>query len=312
MARDRIILIAGLLTVGSVVWWLSRRPLDDHRFAGTIEQDQAQIGFRVPGRLQTLLVGEGEAVTNHQPLAILSAPELKARRDLAAARMTELYVGARTQEIAAARSDCAALEAEAVFLKSEARRAATLAGSGHLSRGEAESAQNRAESAERRWRAALDRFALLEAGTRPEQQDQARAQYDEAEYFLAETVLFAPADGTIESLHAREGEILSAQAPVMTLIFRRAPWVRIYVPDIWLPSLGTGTVIEVSCTATPGRTWPARVVHVAQRAEFTPRNVQTEADRIRQVFGVKLQLPSDVIELRPGMTAEVRLTPREF
>lgn len=303
---SRKVLIPGVLVVAAAAWFLSHRGLEDTAVSGTIEQDEARIGSRVGGRLVRLYVDEGAAVTNGQVLAELDAAELRARRDLTAARLAELEAGPRTQDIAAARSEWTALVVEAAHAEKEAQRATRLSQSSTLSASETEGVLNRAEILDKKSRAAKDRLDLLQAGTRPEVLDQARAQTREAEVLLAETLVRAPADGTLDALHAREGDVLSPNAPVATIVFQRAPWVRIYVPEPWLPHLQSGQKMQVSVDGYPGKTFAAEIVQIARKAEFTPRNVQTAEERVRQVFAVKLRLPADA-GLRPGMTAEVKM-----
>lgn len=303
---SRKVIIPGVLAVAAAAWFLSHRGLQDAAVSGTIEQDEARIGSRVGGRLIRLQVDEGAAVTNGQVLAELDAAELQARRDLAAARLAELEAGPRTQEIAAARSEWTALVVESAYAEKEAQRAVRLAQSSTLSASESEGVLNRAEVLDKKARAAKDRLDLLQAGTRREVLEQARAQAREAEALLAETLVRAPADGTLDALHAREGDVLSPNAPVATVVFQRAPWVRIYVPEPWLPRLQVGEHLIATVDGYAGRTFDAEIVQVARKAEFTPRNVQTAEERVRQVFAVKLRLPADA-GLRPGMTAEVSL-----
>ena len=303
---SRKVIITGVLAVAAAAWFLSHRGLQDSVISGTIEQDEARIGPRVAGRLMHVWVDEGAALTNGQVVAELAAPELQARRDFAAARLAELEAGPRTQDVAAARSEWNALVAEAAYAAQEAERAENLSRTQVMSDRDRDAARSRAEVLTRRALAARDRLDVLEAGTRPEQLDQARAQAREAEALLAETIIRAPAAGTLDVLHAREGDVLAAQAPVATIVFQRPPWVRIYVPEPWLPHLQTGQVLNATVDGYAGKTFAGEIVQIARKAEFTPRNVQTDEDRVRQVFAVKLRLPADA-SLRPGMTAEVTL-----
>ncbi len=303
---SRKVVVPGVLVVVAAAWFLAHRGLQDVVVSGTIEQDEARIGARVAGRLIRLHADEGSGLTNGQLVAELDAAELRARRDLAAARLAELEAGARTQDVAAARSEWNALTAEAAYAAQEAERAENLSRTHVMSDRDRDAARSRAEVLARRALAAQDRLDVLEAGTRPEQLEQARAQAREAEALLAETAIRAPAAGTLEVLHAREGDVLPAHAPVATVVFQRPPWVRIYVPEPWLPHLHTGQVLNATVDGYPGRTFAGEIVQIARKAEFTPRNVQTDEDRVRQVFALKLRLPADP-DLRPGMTAEVTL-----
>jgi multidrug resistance efflux pump len=82
-------------------------------------------------------------------------------------------------------------------------------------------------------------------------------------------------------------------------------WVRVYVPETWLGKIKLGDHVRVRVDSFPGLDFPGEVEQVSRRAEFTPRNVQTVEDRIRQVFGVKIRLPNNDDRLRAGMAADV-------
>ncbi|MFM8358711.1 MAG: HlyD family efflux transporter periplasmic adaptor subunit, partial [Verrucomicrobiota bacterium] len=87
-----------------------------------------------------------------------------------------------------------------------------------------------------------------------------------------------------------------------------ALWVRVYVPQTWLGGIRVGDPVPLRADAFPGRGFTGTVAQVHRQAEFTPRNVQTPDDRIRQVFGVKLRV-DPASGLRPGMTVDARFAP---
>src|SRR5207247_8844163 len=82
-------------------------------------------------------------------------------------------------------------------------------------------------------------------------------------------------------------------------------WVRVDIPERWLGQIKVGDHVRVSVASFPGKDFDGAVEQINREAEFTPRNVQTVADRIQQVFGVKIRLPSDDERLRAGMSADV-------
>jgi HlyD family secretion protein len=82
-------------------------------------------------------------------------------------------------------------------------------------------------------------------------------------------------------------------------------WVRVYVPESWLGLIKLGERVRVRVDSFPHTDFDGVVEQINRQAEFTPRNVQTVADRIKQVFGVKIRLPSDDDRLRAGMAADV-------
>jgi len=156
--------------------------------------------------------------------------------------------------------------------------------------------------------AAEARYRALSAGTRPEQLAQARARLAEANAQLAELVVRAPADCFIELLHVKPGDVVGPQTPVATVLHHTAPWVRVFVPETWLGHVQPGQAARVRVDAFPAMAWTGRVEQINRLAEFTPRNVQTVEERVKQVFGVKIRLPGDE-RLRPGMAADVWFGP---
>ncbi|MDR7469327.1 MAG: efflux RND transporter periplasmic adaptor subunit [Armatimonadota bacterium] len=125
-------------------------------------------------------------------------------------------------------------------------------------------------------------------------------------------VLTSPIDGVVVARHAREGEVVAAGAPVLTVADLEEVWVRLFVP---LPHLGRvvlGQPVEVRTDALPQRTFHGSVTEIAQQAEFTPKNVQTQEERVKLVFAVKVTIPNPDHLLKPGMPADatIRLAPR--
>jgi HlyD family secretion protein len=92
---------------------------------------------------------------------------------------------------------------------------------------------------------------------------------------------------------------------VATLLLPEHLWVRVYVPEPWLGLIKVGDQAQVRVDSFRNESFPGVVEQVNRQAEFTPRNVQTVEDRIRQVFGVKVRLPSNDDRLRAGMAADV-------
>ncbi|MGH8102203.1 MAG: HlyD family secretion protein, partial [Chthoniobacterales bacterium] len=115
----------------------------------------------------------------------------------------------------------------------------------------------------------------------------------------------APADCVLEVLSVRVGDVLPANGEVATLLLFQHLWVRVYVPETWLGLIKNGEQVRVRVDSFPGKDFPGVVEQINRQAEFTPRNVQTVGDRIKQVFGVKVRLPNNDDRLRAGMAADV-------
>ena len=249
--------------------------------SGTIEVDEAHVGPRMGGRVEKILAWEGDHLGEGQMIVQLDASELRARRDLANA------------QIDTALHDADAQEAQLVFMHDEAGRQQDLLKRKVVSSSDAQRADSSAKTQEKNLAAAKMRVA------------QARAQLADIDAQLAEMQVVAPTDSILEVLSVKVGDVLPANREVATLILTGHLWVRVYVPESWLGLIKLGEHVRVRVDSFPGKDFDGVVEQINRQAEFTPRNVQTVADRIRQVFGVKIRLPSDDDRLRAGMAADV-------
>jgi HlyD family secretion protein len=249
--------------------------------SGTIEVDEVHVGPRSGGRVEKIFAWEGDTLRAGQPIVQLDASELHARRDLAEAQINTAIHDADSQA------------AQLEFLRDDARRQQDLLKRKVVSPSDAERAGSSARAQEKNVEAAKMRVT------------QARAQLADIDAQLAEMQITAPADSVLEVLSVKVGDVLPANREVATLLLTHHLWVRVYVPEPWLGLIKLGEHVRVRVDSFPGKDFDGVVEQINRQAEFTPRNVQTVADRIKQVFGVKIRLPSDDDHLRAGMAADV-------
>ncbi len=280
-----------------------QRPADPNSVSGTIETDEVHVASRYGGRVERLFAREGDLLTNGQLIAELEAAELRAMRAQAAATLDELLAGPRPQEIIAASNDWQALVAELDLARLEDKRSRELIASKVISETERDRTRSRVASLEKSAAAARSRFDLLLAGTRPERIAQARARLDELDAHLCEMRIAAPTNCLLEVLEVKIGDVLPPNREIATLLLIDHLWVRVYVPQPWLGQIHIGQKVGVKADAFPAKEFEGVVEQVNRVAEFTPRNVQTPGERLKQVFGVKVRQSS--AELRAGMSVDV-------
>ena len=122
---------------------------------------------------------------------------------------------------------------------------------------------------------------------------------------IAKMTITAPADGTILTSSIQPGEIIAPSASAMTLGRLDNLTITVYVPEDHYGELSLGQSATVMVDSFPGETFIATVSHIAEQAEFTPRNVQTIEGRTSTVFAIKLQVQDPAGKLKPGMPADV-------
>jgi len=295
-----LVLIAAVVTS----WVYTTRRHGVTPVTGTMEVDEAHLASRYGGRVEKILVREGEVLHAGAPIVEMEASELRAKRAGAAATLAEMEHGPRPAEIEAAKRDWESLKAQLQYAQEEARRAQELIQKRIISPSDAEKTESTAHSLEKSTSGAKARYELLHEGTRPERIELARAQLAEIDAQLKEMRVVAPADCVLEVLSVKLGDVLPANREVATIIMPTHPWVRVYVPEPWLGHIQLGQKVPIRVDAWPGEQFQGEVEQISRRAEFTPRNVQTVEERVKQVFGIKLRLDNTAGKLSPGMSAE--------
>ena len=290
--------------------------------SGTLEATEAELGFQVPGRIDSILVHEGDRITAGQRIAVLDLRELVARRDAAIAmaaaqraRLAELERGFRPEEVAQAEVSLQSAEHRLSDADRDLTRTRNLFEGGAVSRQALDNQQSVYNVA----RAERDRLQqqvkLLQSGSRPEQIAAQRALLAQSDAALAQTeatlsqaVVIAPFGGAVTRRQREPGEVISAGLPVISLANLDDRWVRIYVREDQVGRVKLGGKAEIKVDAFPDRTYAGDVVFIAQEAEFTPRNVQTKEERVKLVYRVKVRVVGDSAQdLKPGLPADVRL-----
>ena len=136
------------------------------------------------------------------------------------------------------------------------------------------------------------------------QVQQAQSQLDSALVLLEKLTLDAPAGGWVLQTIGHVGELAVPGAPLVTLADLDEVMLTVYVPENRLGQVQVGQRVEVRVDSFPGRVFVGRVATIASEAEFTPRNVQTQEERVNMVFAVKVVIPNPDHALKPGMPAD--------
>jgi len=163
--------------------------------------------------------------------------------------------------------------------------------------------------------AAQARLDAVKAGASVEQVAVAEAVVRQAEAALgvlqaqaAKLTLTSPVNGLISRRTVHLGEMAAPGAPLLAVTNLETVKLTVYVPETQIGRVRVGDAVAVRVDSFPGRVFPGKVVFIATQAEFTPRNVQTKAERVNMVFAVKVQIANPGRELKPGMPADATLS----
>ncbi|MBN1976992.1 MAG: efflux RND transporter periplasmic adaptor subunit [Anaerolineae bacterium] len=164
--------------------------------------------------------------------------------------------------------------------------------------------------------AAQATLAELEAGPTAGEVSMAEAQVRQAEAAvrmvdvqIARLTLVAPMDGIVTSRSAQVGETATAGSPLLTIANLDEVTLVIYIPENRVGQVRLGQGVEVQVDSFPAQVFEGRVANIAGEAEFTPRNVQTQEERVNLVFAVKVSIPNPDLKLKPGMPADATIRP---
>jgi HlyD family secretion protein len=326
MRRARFVIAAVLvLLAGASVYYFttgrSHRNPNAVQVSGNIEVTDAEVSFKIPGRVEQRLVDEGELVQKGACVAVLESADLKAelamrKAELGAAQanLAELEAGARPEEIASAKARLASVKADLQRVESDYRTGQQLLETHVISQEDFVHRKALFESAEGRAREAAEQLKLVEVGPRVEQIEQARARVEQARAALglAETRLgyarvVAPLSGVVLSKNIEAGEYVAPGTPVVTVGELNQPWLRAYIDETDLGRVKLGQKVTVTTDTYPGKKYSGTVSFIAAQAEFTPKNVQTQKERVKLVYRIKVDIPNPNQELKPGMPADAEI-----
>ena len=269
----------------------------------------------------------------------------KADQESAEARLSELENGSRPQEKLDAKAAVDAAQSEVARSKRDWDRAQTLYKNDDISTAQYDQYRNKWESAEAGLKSATEREALVLAGPRVEQikaqgalversraalkmaqanslemkrreQElaarranimQSKASIALIDSQLADTVAASPVDGVVLVKSADVGEVLAAGTTVVTVGDIDHPWLRGYINETDLGRVKIGSKARVTTDSYKGKVYNGRVSFISSEAEFTPKQIQTQEERVKLVYRIKIEVDNPQHELKSNMPADAEI-----
>jgi HlyD family secretion protein len=373
--KKRLIILLPVIVIAAVLTYkyiLSKPSKDPNavRVSGNIEVTDAEVSFKIPGRVEGRLVDEGQMIKANQIVARLDRMELaqevalrkaevqesqaalaefeagsrpeeieqaEASVQKAKARLEELLAGSRPQEVAAAGAIVEKARADLEKLRVDYERQKQLHDKDVISTREFEASQAAYEMAKAKLQEDEEKLKLVKEGPRKEEIEQARAALKEsgerhalikkgprketieqasarlsrtkqalamAETRLSYTTLVSPLSGIVLSKNIEPGEYVAPGTPVVTVGDLENVWLRAYINETDLGRIKVGQKVRVITDTYPGKVYEGRISFISSEAEFTPKNVQTEKERVKLVYRIKVDIPNPRMELKPGMPAD--------
>jgi HlyD family secretion protein len=263
-----------------------RLPAGIAKAEGRIEAIQADVSSKYPGQLVDISVEEGTKVAVGQAIGRVSSPEFEAQLRGAQSDLQSAQDG-----LAGAEAEIASRRSALVFAKSDFERGQALMKSGFITKQAFEERQRNYESAE----AAVQNVT----GRRDQAQSAitaAEAKVQQIEAMIQDLTLVSPRNGQVQYQLARKGETVAAGEPIVTVLDLTDLYMVIFLNAADSGRLGIGDEARVILDAVPDYVIPAEVSFVASDAQFTPKTVETEAEREKLMFRVQLRIDRQVLQ----------------
>lgn len=260
-----------LIVLGIAAYYGARYGIDyldrDRIFAsGTIEAVEIEVATKVQGRVDAFMADEGAVVKKGDMIASLEASELTALLDQA--RASE-----KTSQIKLENS------------QRNYKRAKALKKKRMISDQDYDAIRSAYESADSDY-------------------NRSSASRKLAEIAYNEATVKAPISGTVLTRVAEEGDLLAPFSTVVTMADLTKLDLMLYVPESRYGRIMLGDDVEIMVDSYPGEKFEGKVVNISNKAEYTPKNIQTKEERTTQVFGIKVKIPNPEDKLKPGMPAD--------
>jgi HlyD family secretion protein len=310
-----------LLVVFAGLACSSRAPKDVITASGTIEAIEVNVASKVGGQVMELAVDEGARVAAGDRIAVVDHATLdiqlrqaEAGVDLARAQLVLLRNGARREDIQQAEAALKQADANTEVAAADARRMRELVQTGSVTPKQRDDAEARLTVAQAQQAAAAEALRKVRTLARPEEIQAAEARLAQAVAsadLLAKTIadctVMAPAGGIVTHKAVEAGELVTPGATIVTLAELDSVYVMIYVTEKELGRVRLGDAAEVKIDAFADKAFMGKITYISPEAEFTPKNVQTKEDRVKLVFGIKVEIENRDGRLKPGLPADATI-----
>jgi HlyD family secretion protein len=298
-----LIAIVAVAAYGALQLW--QRNQDTRYIAnGRLEAIEVQLASRLAGQLAEVTVEEGDAVAAGTVVARLDSRPLTAALAAAEAQLRQAE-----DQLQLARAQRQQRDSECAFAASQYRRMRTLRQQRYISEDQLEEARTRADTTAAGCRAAVAQEAAAAAAI-----DAAAAQRQQLQVDLEDLELRSPLAARVLYRLAEPGEVIPAGGRVLTLTSADNVYLTLFLPTAIAGELKLGQSVPIHLDARPDTAVPAQVSFVAPEAQFTPKTVETSAERAKLMFRIKLRVEPEFLRqnadwLKPGMPGVARFEP---
>jgi HlyD family secretion protein len=286
--------------------------------SGNIESTEAVVSSQVTGEIIRLIKDEGDKVSAGDTILIIDPEAYQFRLDDALAQMSSaeaqyqlLQKGAREEDIVQVEEVFKQAQTNFSLANNDKERFTALYETKSISKKQYEEAIARYDNSFAQLKAAKENYKKFKNFARPEELKQAeanlnrtKANVDLIRKNLDDCYVTSPVDGVIVKKFVEKGETVSNLSSLFKVSDLNEVDLMIYIPETDLGKVKLGQVADIKTDTYADKTYKGKVIYISPEAEFTPKNIQTEEERTKLVFAVKIRIPNPEFELKSGMPAD--------
>lgn len=272
---------------------------------GRLEAVQIDVATRIAGRVEGVIALEGDLVQPGQTIAVMDTNQLQAQL-----LRTEANVASAQSQVASAKAAIAQAKAKLLLARQELARSSELVKKGFTSKENDDASISNVAVAEANLDAAEANLVSMERSV-----DAAQAQVSEVQTQIDDATLLSPTIGRVLYRLAEPGEVLGSGGKVMTLVNLADVYMEVYLPSSQVTRVAIGADARLKLDVLDVAI-PATVTFVSPESQFTPKQVETESERDKLVFRVKVRVPQELVlqyidSVKTGIrgVAYIQLTP---
>ncbi|MDR3562328.1 MAG: HlyD family secretion protein [Negativicutes bacterium] len=320
--------LVAILIAGGLWWWIRASRIvatDDARVKGTI----VAVSAKVNGRIDKVLVREGDNVKAGQAIANLEQQEFEAQVDqakanlaMAQAKLAATVAGNRPQEIAQANATVLQAKANLENSRRNSERDETLYRQGAISVQQRDASKTAYDVAHAQYISSTEQYSLSVEGSRQEdimlaqaQVQQARAALRNAEIQLADTTIKAPVAGVVALKSVEDGEIVSFGQQLFSISNLSDVWIGANIEETYIGRIKVGQQVGFTIDAYPDKKFSGQVIEVgpasgSQFALLPTENTSANFTKVTQRLPIKIKAEESDCVLKPGMSAIINIVTR--
>lgn len=320
-----VAVLVAILVAGGLWWWIRASRIvstDDARVKGTI----VAVSAKVNGRVEKVLVNEGDNVKAGQVIATIEQQEFQVQVDqakanlaMAQAKLAAIVAGNRPQEVAQANAAVLQAKANMENARRNNERDEILYQKGAISSQQRDAGRTAYDIAQAQYISSSEQYSLSAEGSRQEdvqmaqaQAQQAAATLKNAEIQLADTTIKAPIDGVVGLKSVEEGQIVVFGQPLFSITNLADVWVGANIEETYIGRIKIGQRVDFAIDAYPDKKFTGRVIAVgpasgSQFALLPTENTSANFTKVTQRLPIKIKADESEYVLKPGMSAVINI-----